>query len=91
MARCLALGVCCEILGKVVPIENINTHGSEIALRLRRFLLKLDNPSALVRIHNAKARRLIPRHLEDADRRLRLVLLVRFKHPRIVHRIDMVT
>ena len=90
MAGCLALRICREIFLQVVAAEDIDAHRREIALRLRGFLLELDNASGLVRVHDAKARCLIPRYLKDTDGRLRLRLLMLLEHPRIVHRVDVI-
>ena len=91
VARHGVLRILFQVLLQELAVEDVNAHRGEIRLRLGRLLLELDDVPILVGVHDAEARRLFPRHLDDADRRLRLVPLVRLKHPRVIHRVDMVT
>ena len=90
MARHAVLRIFFKILREELAVEDVDAHRSEIRLRLGRLLLELDDAAFLVGIHDAEARSFLPRNLDDADRRFRLVPLVRLKHPRVIHRVDVV-
>ena len=90
MARRLILRIVFEVLLEEALVEDVDAHRSEVGFRFRRLLLEFFDAARLVRIHDAEARSFFPRHLDDADGRIRFVLLVRFEHPRIIHRVDVV-
>ena len=48
------LDVCEQQLAQSLPAEDVDTHRSEIALRLSRLLLKLIDASVLMRVHDTE-------------------------------------
>ena len=84
------LHICEEHLAQLFPVEDVDTHGSEVALRVFRFLFEFNDAPGLICIHDAEAARLFHRHFDDSDRCVRLALLVVCEHFCIIHFIDMV-
>ena len=74
-----------------LPVKDIDTHGSQVAARFRRFLLKIDNFLLIVCDHNAKAACLLPGHRHNRDRHVRIVRLVEIQHRFVIHLIDVVS
>ena len=90
MIRLRILHVTDQQLAQILPVENIDSHGSKIALRVLRLLFKLYDIACLIRIHDPEAARFLDRHRTDRDRRVRSLINVRLQHLVIVHLIDVV-
>ena len=92
MTGLLVLHVCHQHLPQQLPIEDIDTHGSEIALGMLRLLLKFHDLACLrIGIHDTEAAGFPHGNLDNRNRSIRVVLSVAFQHLRVIHLIDVVT
>ena len=78
-------------LSQQLPVEDVDAHRSEVALWLRRFLLKFDDAVFLIGIHDTEAAGLLHRYRQDGDRRIRIAGDMVRKHLGIIHLVNMVT
>ena len=72
------------------PSENVNPHRSVVALRFGRLFFKLSDPIVLIGVHDAKAARFIPWHVDYGNGQSRIVCLMLIEHVLIVHLIDVI-
>ena len=80
-----------EVLFEERLRENVNAHRGEVRFGFFRFFLELRNATGFgVGDHDAETRCFFPRHFKDADCHVRIVRLVSFEHPVIIHRVDVV-
>ena len=80
-----------QIPAKELAVEDIDTHGSQVALWLRWLLLELDDAAIHgIGIHDAEARCLIPRNLKYANGSISLVGTMYIQHLGVIHGVDMV-
>ena len=79
-----------QVLAHFAPGEDVNAHGSLVALGLGGLLLKLGDAVVFVRVENAEARRFLPRHFAHGDGQIRAVFDVIAQHRVVIHLIDMV-
>ena len=79
-----------EGLTQLLPGENIDAHGGQVALGLLGLLLELNNVVLAVHGHDAEAGSLIPGHLQHGDGAGGLGLLVGLQHPVVVHLVNVV-
>ena len=74
-----------------LPVEYINTHGSQIAAGMRGLLLKVHDSSVLVSDHDPETARLFLRDRHDSDSYFCIVFLMEIQHRFVIHLIDMIT
>ena len=91
MARICILHICEKHFTKKFPIEDINTHRSEVTLWMFWFLFKFNNMSCFICIHNTKTACFLHRNFDNGNRCICVVLLVILKHLVIIHLIDVVS
>ena len=75
---------------KQFPVEDIDTHGSKIALRVFRLLFKFYDASCFIGVHDTESARFFHRNFNDCDCRVGFTLFVECEHPCIVHFVNMV-
>ena len=85
------LHICQEHLAQKLPVEDIDTHGGKIALRVFRFLFKFYDVSGFICIHDAETACFLHGNFDNGDGGVRLHLLVISKHLCVVHLIDVVS
>ena len=91
MARICVLHICKKHLAKKLPVEDINTHGSEVALWMLRLLFKFNDMSCLICIHNTKTACFLHRNFDNGNRCICVVLFMIFEHLVVIHLIDVVS
>ena len=68
------------VLGEVflqhIPVEDVDTHGSQVGLRVLRLLLELADLVVLVGDHQSEAGSLIPGHFHNSDGELGVLFLM---------------
>ena len=80
-----------QVLIKIFTIENVNAHGSQIALWFCRLLLEFHDTAFGIAIHDTKARCLFPGYTKYTNGNISLASLMCCQHLCIIHGIDMVT
>ena len=78
-------------LPKQFPVKDIDSHGCQITLRLRRFLLEFCDFSAFFGIHDTKTACFFHRNLNNGDGCICMMFFVVSKHLIVVHLVNMVT
>ena len=78
-------------LAKLLPVEDIDTHGSQIALGLFRFFLKFVDHAVFIGIHDTEAAGFPHGHFDHGDGSIRLVFFMVVQHLGIIHLIDVVS
>ena len=86
----LVLLVRFQIRAQLLPGEDVNAHGSLVALRHSRLLVKFVNRAVRVRVQNTEAGSLLHRHFVNGDGAGRIVLLVIRNHLGVIHLVDVV-
>lgn len=56
-----------QIFAQYLPLEEINTHRRQCALRLTRLLLKFIDPQLIIGVQNTEATSLLNRDINDRD------------------------
>ena len=79
-----------QILAQHLPVKDVDAHAGEVALRPGGLFLELVDKAVGPDVHDAEARGLLHRHLNDRDRAGSARLLVRTQHLVIVHFVHMV-
>ena len=82
---------CDQRLSQYRPIENINTHGGQIAAWLRWFLLEILDIAIVIGNHNTKTAGFCPRYRHAGDCYICALRLVIIQHHFIIHLVNMVT
>ena len=80
-----------QIGTQLLPVEDVDAHGCQIALRVFRFLFKLIDIAVFTHVHHAHAGRLFHRDLLDRNGEGGVVGEVFAQHVGVIHLIDMVT
>ena len=87
-----------RLLGKLderflqcLPAEDIDTHGSEVASRVRRFFLKFRDLIVVIRDQDSETACFLDRHRHSGNRDIRIIRFVIFQHDLIIHFVDVVT
>ena len=65
-----------EIPLEHVPVENIDTHGSQVRFGILRFLLEFGDLIVLIRHHQTEAGSLLPGYLHDGYAEFRALFLM---------------
>ena len=73
-----------------LPAEDINTHGSQIASGMSRFLLELGDPVVFVGNDHSKAACLLDGYRECRNGNIGIVCLMIIQHYLIIHLVNMV-
>ena len=84
------LSVLLQGLDEEVGGEDVDAHGSEVALGLLRLLHELEDAALVVAVHDAEAGSVLPRHRHDGDGEVGVVGLVGGEHVLVVHTIELV-
>ena len=79
-----------QIPAQHLPVEDVDAHARKVALRVGGLFLKFLDEAVRPDVHDAEARGLVHRHLDDRDRAGRAGLLMRAEHFVIVHFVHMV-
>ena len=79
-----------QIPAQHLPVEDVDAHARKVALRVGGLFLKFLDEAVRPDVHDAEARGLVHRHLDDRDRAGRAGLLMRAEHFIIVHFVHMV-
>ena len=90
VGRALGVLVLLEIVFELIPTENVDAHGGQIALGLFGLLLELVDAAVLPAVHDAEAGGLLHGYLQHGDGAVGPGLLMLGYHLGIVHFIDMV-
>ena len=80
-----------HVVPQLLPVEDVDAHGREVALGLLGLLLEGLDDAVGVGVHDAEAMGLRPGHLQHRDGGRRLLFAVEVQHLGVVHLIDMVT
>ena len=82
------------ILGQVllqdIPVEDVDTHGSQIGLRVLRLLLEFVDAVVLIGDHQAEAGSLAPWHLHDGNGEFCVLFLVEAQEVRVILLADLI-
>ena len=76
---------------ELLPVENVNAHGSQITLGVLGLLFELADIPVLTQVHNAEAGGLLHGNLQNRDGAGGVFLNVLTQHGGIVHFVDVVT
>ena len=79
-----------QILAQHLPVKDVDAHTGKVALRVGGLFLELVDKAVRPDVHDAEARGLLHRHLNDRDRAGGARLLVRTQHLVIVHFVHMI-
>ena len=79
-----------EVLFQDIPVEDINAHGSQVALGVLRLFLEFADAVILVRNHQTKARGFAPRHFHNGNRELGVLLFVEAQEISVILLADLV-
>ena len=79
-----------EVLPQLLPVEDVDAHGGQVALGLFGLLLELVDHVVFVHVHDAEPGRLLHGDLHDRDGAGGVHGLVVLQHLLIVHLIDVV-
>ena len=80
-----------QALLQSLPVENINTHGCQIASGVLRLFLKFLNLTVFIGNNNAKPACLFHGNRHNCNRHFRSVCLMEVQHHLVVHLIDVVS
>ena len=82
--------ICDQYLAQRFPVEDVDTHGSKIALRMLGLFFELDDPVLLIGIHDTETAGFLHRDADNGDRGVGLVCLVEVEHFVVIHLVDVV-
>jgi len=83
--------ICKEHLTEKLPVKDINTHRSKVALWMFRFFFEFNDASSPVRIHDTEAAGFLHRYFNDCNGSICIHFFVVIQHFIIIHFINMVT
>ena len=73
-----------------LPAEYVDSHGSQVAARMRRLLLELGDTVILIGDHDTEAACLFDRHRHTCDGDICVICFVIFQHNLVIHFVDVV-
>ena len=79
-----------QTLGQSAGVKDIDAHRGQIAGRLLRLLMELNDLILGVCLHDAKPVRFLNRHRHDGDGQVSALALMEVQHRAVVHLIDVV-
>ena len=83
--------ICDQHFSQLLPVKDIDTHGSQIALRMLRLFLEFHDTVCFIRVHNTEAACFLHRYRQYGDRCIGIACLVVGKHLGIIHLVNMIS
>ena len=77
-------------LAQCIPLEDVDSHRSEVAVRFLRFFGELHDIALIISCHDAESAGVFPWHLDYRYGKVGSVVLVLLQHKVVVHLVDMV-
>ena len=85
------LHICKKNLAKKLPVENINTHRSKVALRMLWLFFEFNDAAVAICVHDTETACFFHRYFNDCDRCIGIHFLMVIQHFVVIHFINMVT
>ena len=80
-----------QCLFERLPAEYVDSHGSQVAARMRRLLLELGDTVILIGDHDTEAACLFDRHRHTGNGHICLICLMIIKHHFVIHLVNMIS